>query len=93
MRENFFYFLITMIVVFACGLLPTLGANDILGATSWGVTVWGSLCGLITTVGGYWLGATIEGDAQWNTKAFVAQLIGGVIGGVLACFVFAFPGV
>lgn len=88
--KNFFYFLITLMVVFACGLLPALGAAGMIETGLWVISIWGSLCGTFSTIGAYWMGAIIEGSAAWNSKEFLTQLFGAVIGGILACFVFIF---
>ena len=88
--KNVFYFLITLIVVFTCGLLPALATIGIIETELWIISIWGSLCGIFSTIGAYWIGATMEGSATWNTQKFLSQLFGSVIGGILACLVFIF---
>ena len=88
--KNVFYFLITLIVVFACGLLPALATIGIIEAELWIISIWGSLCGTFSTIGAYWIGATMAGSATWNSQKFLSQLFGSVIGGVFACLVFIF---
>lgn len=38
--KNVFYFLITLIVVFACGLLPTLATIGIVETELWVISIW-----------------------------------------------------
>ena len=57
--KNIFYFLLTLIVVFSCGLLPALGAAGMIETGLWVISIWGSLCGTFSTIGAYWIGATM----------------------------------